>query len=178
MGADRGNGNAARRGRGGRLRAMRRGSLKNVVAGVLGSFVSRNNDVGGYWAIGLLYALARSAAAPDLVVDLMTGSMVPAAVEFESMVGRYRADLEKRLTACGVELRHVAKAEVRITFDAAVEPGYRGSSLPASPFRCEVQLTDDRGRSYVASHVGAARPHDAGKETRSLRGERGPGVNG
>lgn len=36
----------------------RRGELKDVALGVLGSFVSRNNDVDGYWCLGLLRALA------------------------------------------------------------------------------------------------------------------------
>lgn len=37
---------------------MRKNSLKEIAYGLMGSFVSRNNDCEGYWALGKLYSEA------------------------------------------------------------------------------------------------------------------------
>src|SRR3954469_7837967 len=55
---------------------MRNRELGSVANALVASFVSRNNDVDGWWAIGVL---ARTLRPPDrtVVIDLMTGSSNP-----------------------------------------------------------------------------------------------------
>jgi hypothetical protein len=49
----------------------RRKALKNVCSGILGSFVSRNNDCEGYWGMGILYRFAKERGKSDLMIDLL-----------------------------------------------------------------------------------------------------------
>ncbi len=44
--------------------------LKNIAHGLLGTFLSRNNDIGGYWGIGVLkqYAIRHDLA--EIIFDL------------------------------------------------------------------------------------------------------------
>lgn len=43
--------------------------LTNIASGLCGAFISRNNDVGGYWAIGILRLLAMQLEAKYLQSD-------------------------------------------------------------------------------------------------------------
>lgn len=54
-----------------------RNALKSIAAGVLGSFVSRNNDFNGYWAIGQLYSIALRSPARTVSISLTGDSGVP-----------------------------------------------------------------------------------------------------
>jgi hypothetical protein len=151
---------------------MGRRDIKGIASGLLGSFVSRNNDVGGFWAIGKLLAAMRDARVTEVVVDLLAGTMTPHLAEFERMAREYCVHLELRMAGCGLKPGQIAKAEVRVVFDAGVAVARPASSLPGSPFQCSIHFTDDLGNEHVASHTGAARPHDRHKETQSRRTER------
>jgi hypothetical protein len=148
---------------------MGRRDIKGIASGLLGSFVSRNNDVGGFWAIGKLLAAMRDAGVTEVVVDLLAGSMTPDLAEFERMARQYCVHLELRMAGCGLTPGQIAKAEVRVVFDAGVAVARSASSLPGSPFQCSVHFTDDLGNEHVASHTGVARPHDTRRETQSTR---------
>jgi len=63
--------------------------LKGAALGVLGSFVSRNNDVDGYWGIGKLYSHALRTDAKTIAIDLVGRTITPPSDEFRSMVSRY-----------------------------------------------------------------------------------------
>jgi hypothetical protein len=163
------NGSGAVKPRGKLLAMSRRRELKGIVAGLLGSFVSRNNDVAGFWAIGKLHSYARNHQTSEVLLDLLAQSVVPSSTELQPMLKKYGASLESRIASCGLSSENVLKAVVRLAFDAAVSDDRPPSSLPGTPFRCTVELADDLGRIYSQSHLGVARPHDSARETRSTR---------
>ncbi len=78
-------------------------TLKNIAGGLSGSFVSRNNDSDGYWAIGKLYSLALSKGLNTLRIPIkpaVEGGREPL-IEFVS--GQYGSMLERLLTRASVQ---------------------------------------------------------------------------
>ena len=51
----------------------RRRELKGVAYGMAGKFVSRNTDLDGYWAIGVMYRSANDNGTDRFVLNLLTG---------------------------------------------------------------------------------------------------------
>jgi hypothetical protein len=143
--------------------------MNGVVAGILGSFVSRNNDVGGYWAIGKLYVHARQNQTRNLTVSLRANEILPDGLEFHPMVGRYSSMFADRLAYYGVPMDSISVAKIPLAFDAAVPDAPPPSSMPGLPFRCTLEVIDKLGRVYSASHLGVARPHNPLRESRSAR---------
>jgi hypothetical protein len=148
----------------------RRREINGVIAGLLGSFVSRNNDVGGYWAIGKLYTHARAKNVDLIAIDLMTSRMSPGLPEFESMVNKFATSLVERLSRRRIPREAVISAQLAVAFDSAVlfskaPPQF----MIGKPHRCNLELVDDLGRVNAATHLGSVRPHSAVRETRSGR---------
>lgn len=148
----------------------RRRELAAVASGLLGSFVSRNNDVGGYWAIGKLYRHAIENDAPRVVIDLMAKTMAPSAAEFEGMVSHYAEVFGQQCNARHLPADWVAQVQVWIRFDVAPnDPLAPSHSERETPFECVVAIEDDLGRTHTAQHQGWCAPHDPARERRSGR---------
>jgi hypothetical protein len=142
--------------------------LKGVVANTLGSFISRNNDVGGYWAIGKLYEHARQHQTQNVLLDLLPKTLLPPGTEYHSMLVRYASLLSEQLFRAHIPLDSVSAAKITLAFDASVSDPRPPSSMPGMPFRCTLEIVD--GSNVVsASHLGVARPHDPQRESRSAR---------
>ena len=148
----------------------RRRELSGIAGGLVNSFVSRNNDVGGYWAIGKLCAHSLRAAAKELSIDLLAKRIGPPNPEFEPMLDKYAAWL---LAASGKQRllgQIITAAEVRISFDSQLEPDPMSSSINGYyPFRCTVTLTDEPGHGHVGQLSGFVLPHDPRRESKSTR---------
>lgn len=142
----------------------RRRELRGVAAGLLGSFVSRNNDVGGYWALGKLYTHARASKVQDVSVDLVTKAIDPPDDEFREMIAHFQQMLAEQVTARSLPSDWVKAATIAVTFSGAAS-----NQWPADVFRCRVIITDDAGRAYRAEHDGACWPHASWRERRSGR---------
>jgi len=54
-----------------------RNELKGISAGIASSFISRNNDVDGYWAIGILYKIASESGDNKFTLNLLSGESSP-----------------------------------------------------------------------------------------------------
>jgi hypothetical protein len=147
----------------------RRRKINGIVEGLLGSFVSRNNDIGGYWAIGKLYEHARNNQVQNIIINLATGEIQPDGLEFCPMVQEYSARLTDRLAYFATSKESITVARITLAFDAAVIDSRPPSSLPGQPFRCTVEVVDKLGREYAASHLGVARPHNPLNEAKSAR---------
>jgi hypothetical protein len=68
-----------------------------VANGLAGSFISRNNDVGGYWGLGKLRLRFE-----QINIDLLSKQLSPADGEFQDMVNRYAEWLKRQL-----DIRHI-----------------------------------------------------------------------
>ena len=54
-----------------------RKDLKGISAGIAYSFSSRNNDIDGYWAMGILYKVASEAGTKKFKLNLLSGESDP-----------------------------------------------------------------------------------------------------
>src|SRR5581483_2478001 len=68
----------------------RRRNLNGLATVVLSSFLSRNNDVEGYWAFGKLYLNALQYRQRKVVIDFLSGTLSPPGEQFASMIKYYR----------------------------------------------------------------------------------------
>jgi hypothetical protein len=123
--------------------------LASIADGVAAVFLSRNNDVDGWWAPGLLIDAA-APADPAYSVDLLTGATVPATItsaldQLGPALARYFA---WSLDRSGLPAARVASAslKVRFLYEESV-PSWRFGRTDR-PFACTVTITDDHGRAY------------------------------
>lgn len=132
--------------------------------GLLGSFVSRNNDVDGYWALGKLYKHALETNAPTVCVDLVRLAITPPNDSFAAMALHFQQLLAGQLKARCLPVNWVRAATVCVEFGRK-----KSNTSPGDLFNCVVMISDDRGREHLAAANGACWIHDPAKESRSTR---------
>lgn len=133
--------------------------LASVADGTVGAFVARSNDVGNFWALGVLLEDGPPGD-PDVIIDLMTGRMTPRLVGSRAALlgdawARY---LRWSIGKHDLKLNVVRSATLTLDFDRTLEvhswiPGGRDH-----PFVCSVTIEDDRGRRYNKSREGHCAP--------------------
>lgn len=152
---------------------MARRELLDVAAAVAGSFVSRNNDVNGYWGLGLLRSYADRNGLRSLRFDLLEGDPEPKSDPPALVADAYRRVLARQLTIRRIARGIVTKAEVLLTFDPDT-PNTPSASTYGAPFSCTVRLTDHRGREFERIRIGCCSPHNPLRELQSVRAKEAP----
>lgn len=157
----------------------RRAELGSIGSGVLQSFVSRNNDLDGYWAMGKLYLYSIHAKSRTLQLDLIEGKVIPPVrtlawwyprPDFAWMMAEYRTMLASILERRNVPLYWLNGAVVTIGFDnAEAAPKYIRAGAQGRPYTCRLILIDDLGRNHEFRHDGWCWPHDPLAEQRRGR---------
>ena len=168
----------------------RRKELLGVAATIADRWMSRNNDINGYWAPGVLYKEASENGVKQLTLNILTGLASPglnlAGVNAVQLHDFYLQHLKNR----GFEEHQVLGAMIEILFNvpaARTHIKYMARSakkdcLPdgtllstprytshGDPFICRVTLIDDLNKSYCYDALGVCRKYDPRLETRSLR---------
>jgi len=144
--------------------------LTNIASGLCGSFASRNNDLGGYWAIGKLRLLAEQHGRTTVLLDVLTSSVQPSSSEFAPVLARYRRLLAKLAGPSGIRLEEITAA--RFTVDFAPPPWPRASYYQpqwGGQFALTVTINADGRAAGIMRHAGYCRPHDPARERRSAR---------
>ena len=151
----------------------KRKELKSIASGLCGSFISRNNDVSGYWGIGRLNLLARQCNVQTVHIDLLMQSMSPTSPQFSKLVTGYSQILQSRLFARRIPANFVVSATIELDFKPELS---LIKNVPiatwGAPFGLNVTLVDDRGTNHAVSGYSYCGPHDPLRESRSARGDR------
>lgn len=142
----------------------RRREFRGIAFDLLGAFVSRNNDVGGYWAIGKLCSLAHKSSASEVHIDLVRSLITPPCPELSDMVQRFRQWISDRVTERRMHDEWLRDVCITVRFGATTS-----AANPTIAFECTVSITDDLGRVYRAQGSGTCWAHDPSRESRSLR---------
>jgi len=147
----------------------RRTEHSNLSYALLGTFVSRNNDVDGYWAIGRLRAESERLASPILLLDILKGTSQPDARDSRIVASFYREWIRTRIEKF-TNPAAVAAVLVRLDFtpDAPLKVS-RETSTYGKPYMCEVSVVSTTGGTRTSSHIGRCAPHDPHREHRSTR---------
>ncbi|HEY0587723.1 MAG TPA: hypothetical protein VGD52_16420 [Pseudoduganella sp.] len=154
----------------------RRSEIGSVASGILHSFVSRNNDLEGYWGIGVLYLYARKVGELTVMLDLLRGTINPPAARllpiygkpnFQALIGQYKAMLYALLHKRNVPESWVAEAVFSIEFESkAAKPAYPKIGEDTAAFVCRLSIKDDLGRERVFRLDGWCWPHSPWRESR------------
>jgi hypothetical protein len=140
----------------------RRRQFAGAATSLLESFVSRNNDVGGYWAIGQLCRHALKTRVTRIDIDLLSRTISPANERLKAVVEAYARRLEKQCAAQRVPFDWLFGATISIEFEP--QAGQRTYA-----YECAVTLTDDIRNPRTARSTGSCWPHDPAMEYRSTR---------
>lgn len=147
----------------------RRRELKNIASGMLGSFISRNNDVAGYWGVGKLCLLAQDRRTGGVKLNLLSKSMAPESAEFFKLLDGYYSILQERLTARNIPGLWVRSAMIEIEFSPEDRPKKQVPIITwGNLFRISVSILDDRGGEHKVSTYSYCAPHNPKKEHQSV----------
>lgn len=146
----------------------RRKELKNIAYGLINSFVSRNNDVFGYWGIGKLYSHMLTSGRLEIKIDLVHANIEPLSDEFRFLVLEYSQRLFEQLEKRKVKNSCIISAEIIIT-------GYPNEPIPMlgniAPNRlnCKLIIKDDLNKIHFAENEVWCREHNPRVELKSTR---------
>jgi len=144
--------------------------FKHIAHGLFGSFISRNNDVDGFWGIGMLRKHAEEHRVREVQLDLMQRKITPTGFKFEKLVGEYGDRLNVYLDKNGSLHPLLTSALIQLNF----EPDLREVKLVpratwGDVFMLTVVLADDLGNEHGATGYGRCGVHDPKRELRSTR---------
>jgi hypothetical protein len=142
--------------------------LTNIANGLCGSFISRNNDLNGDWAIGKLRSLADQHGHTTVVLNLLTSSTQPSSAQCSDVFERYC-----RLLAALAEHSHPVHGHhrARVALDFAPPPWPRASYYKlqwGDQFTVTVTIEADGRAAGIAHDAGYCRPHDAARKKNLL----------
>jgi len=143
--------------------------LTNIANGLCGSFISRNNDLNGYWAIGKLRSLADQHRQTTVVLDLLTSSAQPSSAQCSDVFERYC-----RLLATLAERSRIPFADItvaRIVLDFAPPPWPRASYYKlqwGDQFTVTVTIEANGRAVGIAREAGYCRPHHRARKENLL----------
>lgn len=99
----------------------RRKQLKGLACGIASRFASRNNDIDGYWALGLLYSAAVAVGTNSLRLDLVNETAEPSfkySARLLSQLNHYLQDRLAKLDLTG----YVFAATIDVVFNIERRP--------------------------------------------------------
>ena len=149
----------------------RRKLLKTVASGLLGSFLSRNNDFDGYWALGLLYQLVLDGETQFITIELIgnPSKSLPCNPLLAEIATRYRELFISMLEKTGFNQGKVLTAIIELEFGTARKVEYHHLRTYGDPLFCSLTITDDQRHLWRVERGGKCAPHDPSKESRSTR---------
>ena len=141
--------------------------LRGVAAGIAESFLSRNNDVNGYWALGKLLRLYLRERLDAIQLDLVSGTLVPDRRSYRGMGKRYAAMFQKQVAVQSIAPHRIQGATLTIQYDQQL---VRLNS-PRDTHRCIccVKIEVPNGRIYSIERSTTCARHSILRETRSTR---------
>ena len=148
----------------------RRKQLKGIAHGLLGTFISRYNDIDGYWGLGVLRRCASNNNLSKIIIDLLVQSRdfaIDSPVSFTERT--YRSWLFNTLEKVGLDSGVLERAEIHLVFGTFSEFPKVVRDTRGEPYQCRVLLKFKDGPLYSASKLGVCAVHDPAKDRRSTR---------
>ena len=153
-----------------KLEMAKRAQFWQVARGVLTSFASRNNDVCGYWGIGVLARTIQERGLARIDLPLHPVPLHSTEPVLSALAARYSDLLAEKLFKAGVPVSWLAGAKLVFCFPVAASTQHHlGASAPGEPFECRLEVTDERQCSKVFTWAGWCWPQGGGPESRSTR---------
>ncbi|MGB0843661.1 MAG: hypothetical protein ACPGVN_02845 [Alphaproteobacteria bacterium] len=149
----------------------RRRQIKNIADGIQTTFISRNNDICGYWAIGKLCKFASELNTKVIEIDFNESNELSSNQLLTKLVEKYCDVISRMCLNQKIPVAWLRSVKVEIAFEAEqiTDPRifFRGSY--GKPFIVTVSILDDFGRLHKSVGRGLCAPHDPNRELRSTR---------
>ena len=146
----------------------RRKEFKNIANGLICSFISRNNDVYGYWGIGKLYSHMLKSETMTIEIDILDKSISPNNNEFILLINSFYTRLISQIQNRKINIDFLKSAKI-------ILKGYPDDSKPSlgkiAPNRlhCSFIITDDLNKNYSVEKNVWCREHNPNRELKSTR---------
>ena len=144
--------------------------LKGIAAGLAGTFISRNNDVDGYWGMGVIYSEVSARGVSAVTFSLLDGAVSPSLKCGSLVTQTYREKAETRLRAVGLTSEEVTSIQIHVCFEQ--HDHTQKCRIPitwGAPFTCRVTITDLHETERSITIQGCCGKHDPKRERRSVR---------
>ncbi|MGO4567793.1 hypothetical protein AB4Z52_22750 [Rhizobium sp. 2YAF20] len=136
----------------------RRKQFKGICHDILETFISRYNDLDGYWALGQYLGFLVDCNERQIQFNLRSAITLPDNAGFGASAAYYRGAIFRLMDANAMPRNWFADAYV--TF----------SIIGPAKALCEIEVVSDLGKAYRCDRIVNVRPHNPSREQR--RGER------
>lgn len=144
---------------------LRKSEIRNIAHGLLGTFVSRNNDIDGYWGLGILREVANETGQTKIEIDLLDENAQDHRIQACKV--HQRKWLAEMIERKGGEIEALSEARICVRF---VDSFDEYPNLPrytrGLPFECTVQVGTEPQNICSAVEIGVCAPHDPDKDLR------------
>lgn len=148
----------------------RRSNLQGITNDLVQSFVSRNNDIDGYWALGHLLARALSDQIKRVDISLLRLDATQSDGLDRAIGSKYSDALAKMMASSRIPSTWVVQAKLTVEFELEAQVRREaGVKRLVFPFRVSIRLDSDLGKTTEASSSGFCCPHAPSEFLRSTR---------
>lgn len=145
----------------------RRKEFKSIATSLTDSFISRNNDVGGYWGIGKLYSEILKIENMSIQIDLINKSISSENDEFIPLIDTYSEKLFRQLRVRRINIDFLKSALITLN-GLPNEPTLSLGQIAPNRIHCKCIITDDLGKKYQHARNVWCRPHDPQRELKRV----------
>lgn len=139
--------------------------LKNILQGMISSFISRNNDLNGYWATGKIYKVAVEHKMEIVHLDLLSSNSSVDTAELNQLAQIWGQILATELTKYNIPTGWVSSAKITADFTSEVQNMEVSGIYPVGDLgKYTFEIKTDTGSTYVQSRIVKCRQHDASRE--------------
>ncbi|WP_395009501.1 hypothetical protein [Undibacterium sp.] len=150
---------------------MRKSELKNLAAGLCTSFISRNNSISRYWALGKIYQFAKESHVEFVEFDLVKLTVTPHAEDFGIILHQYALWLKSNAAKNSKE-NDIQSATIKVEFNTSQpNTGVVYRQTYGDLFLVLVTVSDSREKEATAKIYGYCAPTDPTRESRTTRSD-------
>jgi len=150
------------------MKMSRQGEMKNIANGLISSFVSRNNDVYGYWGIGKFCSLMLSKEPMVIEIDLINKKMEPINEEFKVIISEYSNRLLRDLKKFKLSFDNLNGAKIILKCYPDESISEFGKIAPHR-MNCSIEIIDELNLIQTITKNVWCRSHNPEKESKSTR---------
>lgn len=145
---------------------FRRKRLKGIASGLVGKFTSRNNNINGYWALGILYKITNDSGRDKFKLDLLSADSAPYWKGSDELTVKYKNFIIEQLGKNGFRRIHISKAIIEIDFNTSPPSTHRIKKCTwGEVYCCRAIITDYLHKEHLYESYGYCGIHDSKKET-------------
>lgn len=128
---------------------MSRKRMKCIVSGLLHSFSSRRNDVGGYWGLGVIYNDIIVKGESTIFFDLLSGASTPEVSYSHEICEPYREWVFDQLSQNGLSMENIHDVFIELKFNVLIPRKDRPfKNCRGEPYICTVTIVDDLAKEH------------------------------